>query len=158
MISWAPLSSSERERKFPRHLFTSSIKCEIRHFHIVVVPQWQTNVKKAWCMYTLVCLRNKPIAVLTLLLLSPLSLLKLPGESAILLTKFFPFQGESDPRSWVCNNILGSFRWIKRWCWNCSKPFGCKHKLHKVCIFTPKLWKLRDFNEICIHLITLLAS
>ena len=96
--------------------------------------------KKARCTCKLVFLLNKAIAVLTFLLPSLLLLLKLPGERAILLTKFFPFQGESDPRSWVCNNILGSFRWIKRWCWNCSKPFGWKHKLHKVCIFTPKLW------------------
>ena len=155
MISWGPHSSLERERKFHCRLFMSSIKREIRYFHVVVMLQWQRNVQKS----VIVFLLNKTIAVLAFLLPSLLSLLKLLRDSAILLTKFFPFQGESDPRSWVCNNILGSFRWIKRWCWNCSKPFGWKHKLHKVCIFTPKLWKLRDFyNEICIHLITLLAS
>ena len=32
-----PHSSSERERKFRGRLFTSSIKREIRHFHVVVV-------------------------------------------------------------------------------------------------------------------------
>ena len=35
-------SSSERERKFSRRLFTSSIKREIRHFPVVVV-QWQRS-------------------------------------------------------------------------------------------------------------------
>ena len=37
LISWGPHSSLERERKFRRRLFTSSIKYEIRHFHVVVV-------------------------------------------------------------------------------------------------------------------------
>ena len=32
-----PYPSSERERKFPRCLFTSSIKRDIRHFQVVVV-------------------------------------------------------------------------------------------------------------------------
>ena len=32
-----PYLSSERERKFPRCLFTSSIKRDIRHFQVVVV-------------------------------------------------------------------------------------------------------------------------
>ena len=32
-----PHSSSERDRKFRGRLFTSSIKREIRHFHVVVV-------------------------------------------------------------------------------------------------------------------------
>ena len=36
LISWGTLSSLERERKFCRRLFTSSIKREIRHFHVVV--------------------------------------------------------------------------------------------------------------------------
>ena len=41
-FSWSvdflgPHSSSERERKFRGRLFTSSIKREIRHFHVVVV-------------------------------------------------------------------------------------------------------------------------
>ena len=84
----------------------SSIKREIRHFHVVVMLQWQRNVQKS----VIVFLLNKTIAVLAFLLPSLLSLLKLLRDSAILLTKFFPFQGESDPRSWVCNNILGSFR------------------------------------------------
>ena len=37
LISWGPHSSLERERKSPGCLFTSSIKREIRHFHVVVV-------------------------------------------------------------------------------------------------------------------------
>ena len=32
-----PYPSSERERTFRRFLFTSYIKLEIRHFHLVVV-------------------------------------------------------------------------------------------------------------------------
>ena len=32
-----PYPSSERERKFPRFLFTSSVKRDIRHFQVVVV-------------------------------------------------------------------------------------------------------------------------
>ena len=32
-----PYPSSERERKFPRCLFTSSIKRDIRHFQVVVL-------------------------------------------------------------------------------------------------------------------------
>ena len=36
LISWGPQSSLERERKFRLRLFTSSIKREIRHFHVVV--------------------------------------------------------------------------------------------------------------------------
>ena len=42
-----PCSSSERERKFSRRLFTSSIKCEIRHFRVVVVQWRQRNVQKS---------------------------------------------------------------------------------------------------------------
>ena len=34
--SYQPYSSSERERKFMRRLFTSSIKREIRNFHVVL--------------------------------------------------------------------------------------------------------------------------
>ena len=38
--SYEPYWSSERERNFSHRLFTSSIKCEIRHFPVVVV-QWR---------------------------------------------------------------------------------------------------------------------
>ena len=36
-ISWGLHSSLERERKIRRRLFTSSIKREVRHFHVEVV-------------------------------------------------------------------------------------------------------------------------
>ena len=42
-----PYSSSEREIKFHRCLFTSSIKREIRHFHVVVVQKRERNVQKS---------------------------------------------------------------------------------------------------------------
>ena len=39
--------SSERERKFRRHSFMSSIKHETRHFHLVVMRQWYIMYIKA---------------------------------------------------------------------------------------------------------------
>ena len=36
-ISWGLHSSLERERKIRRRLLTSSIKREVRHFHVEVV-------------------------------------------------------------------------------------------------------------------------
>ena len=42
-----PYPSSERERKFCRLLFTSSIKRETRHFHVVVDRWRQRNVQKS---------------------------------------------------------------------------------------------------------------
>ena len=39
-------SSSDRERKFSRRLFTSHTKREMRHFPVVVVQWWQRNVQK----------------------------------------------------------------------------------------------------------------
>ena len=41
-----PCPSSEREIKFHRCLFTSSIKHEIRHFHVVFVQKRKRNVQK----------------------------------------------------------------------------------------------------------------
>ena len=41
-----PYPSSEREIKFRRCLFTSSIKHEIRHFYVVVVQKRERNVQK----------------------------------------------------------------------------------------------------------------
>ena len=41
-----PYPSSEREIKFRRCLFTSSIKREIRHVHVVVVQKRERNVQK----------------------------------------------------------------------------------------------------------------
>ena len=49
--SWIPknhiYSSSEWERKFRSSLFTSSMKREIRHFHVVVMQYRQRNVHKS---------------------------------------------------------------------------------------------------------------
>ena len=45
--SYEPYSSSERERKFSRCLFISSIKCEIRHFPVVIVQWEQRTVQKS---------------------------------------------------------------------------------------------------------------
>ena len=41
-----PYSSSEREIKFRRCLFTSPLKREIRHFHVEVVQKQERNVQK----------------------------------------------------------------------------------------------------------------
>ena len=41
-----PYPSSERETKFRRCLFTSSIKRQIRHFHVIVVQKQERNVQK----------------------------------------------------------------------------------------------------------------
>ena len=46
LISWEPHSSLERERKILRRLFTSSIKCGIKHFQVVVLQVPQRNVQK----------------------------------------------------------------------------------------------------------------
>ena len=43
----AQYPSKEEERKFRRWLFTSSIKYEIRHFHVVVVQKRQRNEQKS---------------------------------------------------------------------------------------------------------------
>ena len=37
LIHWGPHSSLGGERKIRCRLFTSSIKCEIRHFHVAFV-------------------------------------------------------------------------------------------------------------------------
>ena len=42
-----PNSSSEREKKFRRCLFTSSIKREMRHFHVVIVQKRERNVQNS---------------------------------------------------------------------------------------------------------------
>ena len=73
LISWALHSSLERERKFRRHLFTSSIKRDTR----------QRNVQKSVIKCKLDVLLDKPIDFLTfsLPLPSPSSLLKLPTHT-----------------------------------------------------------------------------
>ena len=63
----AQYTSKEGERKFRRCLFTSSIKHEIRHFHVVVVQKRQRNAQKI-----------KTIAFMTFSLPSPSSDLKVP--------------------------------------------------------------------------------
>ena len=45
--SWEPYPSSETERKFCRLLCTSSVKREIRHFHVEVVQRRQRHVQKS---------------------------------------------------------------------------------------------------------------
>ena len=68
LISWALHSSLERERKFLRHLFTSSINGKEMY-------------KKVWCKCKLDVLLYKPIDFLTFSLPSPSSLLKLLAVS-----------------------------------------------------------------------------
>ena len=53
-----PNSSSEREIKFLCRLFTSSIKCEIRHFHVVVVLKRERNVQKSVMHVQCCCFAN----------------------------------------------------------------------------------------------------
>ena len=62
-----PYSSSEREIKFRRCLFTSSIKRQIRHFHVVVVQKQKRNVQKSVMHVRSCCFAYniKPIVVLT---------------------------------------------------------------------------------------------
>ena len=62
------LVSSERERKFRLRLYNSSVRREIRHFHVVVVQRRERNVQKSLVI--------KPIAFLTFSLPSPSSDLK----------------------------------------------------------------------------------
>ena len=58
-----PYSSSEREIKFRRCLFTSSLKREIRHFHVEVVQENRKEMyKKAWSTCKAVVLLIKPFA------------------------------------------------------------------------------------------------
>ena len=54
-----PNSSSEREIKFRRWLFTSSIKREIRHFHVVVVQKRERNVQKSVMHLRSCCFANQ---------------------------------------------------------------------------------------------------
>ena len=41
------MQAPEREIKFRRSLFTSSIKRELRHFHVVVVQKLERNIQKS---------------------------------------------------------------------------------------------------------------
>ena len=60
---------SEKEIKFCRRLFTSSIKRYIWHFHAVVVQNRQRNVQKSVLHMQSCCLLIKPIALLDVLVL-----------------------------------------------------------------------------------------
>ena len=74
LISWGPQSNLEGERKILRHLFTSSIKREIRHFHVIVAQRY----KKAYCTCEVVFLLNKPIALLEFLIVVAVVVAKAP--------------------------------------------------------------------------------
>ena len=63
-ISWGLHSSLERERKIRRRLFTSSIKREIRHFHVEFVQWWPRIVQKSVLHVQSCFLLNQPIAFL----------------------------------------------------------------------------------------------
>ena len=78
LISCGLHSSLERERNIRRRLITSSIKREIRHFHVVVVQRRQRNVLKAWRTCKVDGLLYKPITFLTFSLPLLSSFLKLP--------------------------------------------------------------------------------
>ena len=54
--SKGPCPSSEREIKFLHCLFTFSIKCEVRHFHVVVVQWWQRNIQESMMLLNLLIL------------------------------------------------------------------------------------------------------
>ena len=59
LISWGPHSGLKRERKIRRRLFTSFIKRNITHFHVVVVQWRQRNEQKEWCTCTVFfCYKN----------------------------------------------------------------------------------------------------
>ena len=74
LIPWGPPSSLERERKLCRHSFTaSSIKREIRHFHVVVVQRQQRKIQKSVMHVQSGCFAySKPVAFLTSSLPLPL--------------------------------------------------------------------------------------
>ena len=78
--SYEPYSSSERERKFCRRLFTSSIKSEIRHFPSWLCSGCKEMYKKAWCTCRVVVFTIQPIAFLSFSLSSPSWHLKVPTQ------------------------------------------------------------------------------
>ena len=64
-----PYRSAEREIKFRRCVFTSSIKHEIRHFHVVIVCSDSKEMyKKVWCTCEVVVFLIKLVAFLRMLL------------------------------------------------------------------------------------------
>ena len=60
-----PYPSSEREIKFRRCLFMSSIKHEIRHFHVVVVQKRERNVQNKCDARAICCFVCKTYCFLT---------------------------------------------------------------------------------------------
>ena len=60
-----PYPGSEGEIKFCRCLFTSSIKHEIRHFHVVVVQKRERNVQKSVMHVQSCCFAYKTYCFLT---------------------------------------------------------------------------------------------
>ena len=76
-----PYSSSEREIKFRRCLFMSSIKREIRHFQLWSCKKGKKMYKKVWCTCKVVVLLIKPIVFLMFSLLSASLDLKVPNKA-----------------------------------------------------------------------------
>ena len=74
--------SPKRKIKVSRCLFTSSIKCEIRHFHVVVVQKRAKKcTKKSWYTCKVVVLLIKPVIFLPFSLTSASLDLKVPNVS-----------------------------------------------------------------------------
>ena len=77
-ISWILkrlYQSSGKEKESCCLLFTSSLKREIRHFHVVVVQRRQRNVQKSVIHMKLLFCQSTPTAFF------PSSLLKLPSKA-----------------------------------------------------------------------------
>ena len=75
LIFWRPHLSLERERKVRRRLLTSSVKYEVRHFHVVIVQWRQRNVQESVMHVQSCCFANLKLPFLTFSLPSPSSLL-----------------------------------------------------------------------------------
>ena len=95
--SWSWISKTKGERKFCCGLFTSSIKSEIRHFHVILV-QWRLKIcyKNVCCSRGAVVVHIKPISLLVFSLTSPSDLkvpilARLPRGTKLKLLFFFLF-------------------------------------------------------------------
>ena len=110
LISCGLHSSLERERNIRRRLITSSIKREIRHFHVVVVQRRQRNVQKAWRACKVDGLLYNPVTFFTFSLPSLSSFLKLPTNQGWLRLR---------RRSVGFGNHDGGSR---GWAWGVSPP------------------------------------
>ena len=79
--------SSQQEKQNRCLVSTSSIKCEIRTFHVVVVQRRQSNVEKgdarAKLFSSVLFCHSKPIEFLPFSLPSPSSLVKFPLSSGL---------------------------------------------------------------------------